>query len=262
MSLLKFITMVLLVGAVSTELKASPKFYGSARYQFSNSNTMVTFGCGGISNPSKENATGSIIVKLWALSVPYAGGGISGKVLGEYKLGGLNPGAYYSPVSKTLRASLPSVRKHYYLCLTVLEYTSSGYAITDYRNFSNSALLGPVDLFSLVGPWSWKASDEGGTLEIGVAKISHTRNGNTGSLKLSVWATSEPFRPGITGYQLGLVNKAGLKPGYSYSSIKNIAKYKAPPPGTYHITLVLSEFSGTDYRVVDSIPSSKLSTFR
>jgi hypothetical protein len=43
---------------------AGPKFYGSARYQFSNQGTMVTFGCGGINNPSKENATGTIQVRL------------------------------------------------------------------------------------------------------------------------------------------------------------------------------------------------------
>jgi hypothetical protein len=262
MRLLKLISLVLLLSSTVTNLVAAPKFYGSARYQFSNSNTMVTFGCGGISNPSKENATGTIIVKLWALAAPHAGGSISGKVLGEYKLEGLNPGSYYSPVSKTIRASLPSVRKQYYLCLTALEYTSAGYVITDYRNFSATAFLGPVDLFSLVGPWSWSSSTEGGILNMSVAKISHTRSGGTGSLKLAVWATSQPFRPGISGYQLGVVNKAALKPGYSYSSIKNTAKYKAPPAGTYHITLVLSEYSGTDYRVVDSLPSSSTHTFR
>jgi hypothetical protein len=262
MSWFKLVTLFLLVGATAADLMAAPKFYGSARYQFSNSNTMVTFGCGGINNPSKENATGTLIVKLWAIAAPYAGGGISGKVLGEYKLSGLNPGAYYSPVSKTIRASLPSTRKIYYLCLTVLESTSSGYVITDYRNFSGTAFLGPVDLFSMTGPWSWSSSKEGGTLNISVAKITHTRSGNTGSLKLAVWATSQPYRGGISGYEIGSVNKAALKPGYSYNSVKNIAKFKVPPPGTYHITLVLSEYSGTGYRVVDSLASSSTYTFR
>ncbi len=261
MSLLKALTTLTLVGSAATTLIADPTIYGNARYQFSNSNTMVTFGCGGINNPSRENATGTIQVKLWALDQPYTGGNISGKVLGEYKLEGLNPGSYYSPVSKTLRANLPSVRKHYHICLTVLEHTSSGYVITDYRSFSNPSLLGPVDLFSLAGPWRWSFSTEGGTLDFGVAKISHTRSGSTGSLKLSVWATEEPFRPGISGYQLGAVIKAPLKPGYSYNSIKQTAKFKAPPPGTYHITLVLSEFAGRGYGVVDSMPASNLFTF-
>lgn len=245
-----------------SSLLASPKFYGSAKYQFSNSNTMVTFGCGGINNPSKENATGTLIVKLWAISGPYTGGTISGKALGEYKLEGLNPGAYYSPVTKTIKASLPATKKHYYLCLTLLEYTSSGYVIVDYRNFDNTALLGPVDLFSLTGPWSWKSSTEGGTLDISVAKISHTRSGNTGSLKLAVWATSSPFRPGMNGYLLGSVTKAALKPGYTYNAVKNTAKYKAPPKGTYYITLVMSEYDGSEYRTVDHLPSSSTYTFK
>lgn len=246
-----------------SSLLASPKFYGSAKYQFSNSNTMVTFGCGGINNPSKENATGTIIVKLWALSAPYAGGTLSGKALGEYKLEGLNPGAYYSPVTKTIKASLPPAKKHYYICLTVLEYTGSGYKITDYRNFDNTALLGPVDLFSLKGPWSWKSSTEGGTLDMTVAKISHTRTGNTGSLKLSVWATKSPYKGGtLSGYQLGVVTKAALKPGYSYTDVKNTSKYKAPPAGGYHITLILSEYDGNEYVIRDYIPASTTYTFK
>jgi hypothetical protein len=255
------VSTVFLLSVVS--LSAAPKFYGSARYQFSSQNTMVTFGCGGINNPSKENATGTIQVKLWAVSTPYSGGSISGRVLGEYKLSGLNPGAYYSPVSKTLKTSLPTARKHYYLVLTLAEYRGGSYGITDYRNFDSQVLLGPVDLFSLTGPWSWAYSTEGGTLDISVAKITHTRSGNTGSLRLGVWATSSPYRGGgIEGYQLGYVNKAALKPGYSYSAVKNVAKYKKPPAGTYHLTLVLMEFSGTDYKIVDYLSASSTHYFK
>lgn len=263
MSLPKLLVLGTLLCLTCNSALAGPKFYGSAKYQFSNSNTMVTFGCGGINNPSKENATGTLIVKLWAISGPYTGGTISGKALGEYKLEGLNPGAYYSPVTKTIKASLPSTKKHYNICLTLLEYTSSGYKIVDYRNFDNTALLGPVDLFSLTGPWSWKSSTEGGTLDISVAKISHTRSGNTGSLKLSVWATKSPYRGGtLSGYQLGVVTKAALKPGYSYSAVKNTAKYKAPPAGGYHITLILSEYDGSEYVIRDYIPASSTYTFQ
>ena len=97
-------------------------------------------------------------------------------------------------MTKTLKTSLPSSRKAYHLCLTVVEYRSNGYVITDHRNFSDRVTLGPVDLFNLAGPWRWSASPEGGTLDIQVAKITHTRSGSTGSLKLAVWAPKLPTR--------------------------------------------------------------------
>jgi hypothetical protein len=241
---------------------AAPKFYGSARYQFSNQGTMVTFGCGGVKNDSATGSTGTIMVRLWALAAPYASGTISGKVLGEYQLTALKPGSYYSPVSKTLKATLPSARKQYHLCLTVAEYRSNGYVITDHRNFSDRISLGPVDLFNLVGPWKWAFSGETGNLDIHVAKITHTRSGSTGSLKLAVWATKSPYRGGgIEGFQLGAVTKAALKPGYSYSAVKNVAKFKMPPSGGYYISLVLSEFNGQEYRIVDHLSSSTTYTF-
>ncbi|MBL9117735.1 MAG: hypothetical protein JNJ83_22195 [Verrucomicrobiaceae bacterium] len=241
---------------------AAPKIYGNSRYQFSNQGTMVTFGCGGINNPSKENSTGTIQVRLWATDTAYRGGSISGKVLGEYKLNGLKPGSYYSPVSKTIRAALPSKKKHYFVTLTVSEYRNGGYAITDYRTFDKQALIGPVDLFSLTGPWSFRYSTEGGTLDISVAKISHTRTGNTGTLKLAVWATDTPYKGGgIEGYQLGAVTKTALKPGYSYSAVKNTATFKKPPSGSYYITLVLSEYNGSEYRIVDHLNANNKQSF-
>ena len=257
-----FVLAVLLIAAAGIRLEAAPKIYGTYRYQFSSGNTMVTFGCGGINNPSKENATGTIMVRLWATDSPYNGGTLSGKVLAEYKLEGLNAGSYYSPVSKTIRTTLPATKRHYFLVLTIAEYSSGGYGITDYRNFENSVLLGPAKLFTLAGPWSYSYSGEGGYLDIQVAKISHNRTGSTGTLKLAVWATDAPYRGGgIEGYQLGFVTKTALKPGYSYSAVKNRAKFKRPPSGTYYITLVLSEFSGSDYRIVDYLGASKTMSF-
>ena len=250
------------VWLITVNATAAPKFYGSARYQFSNQGTMVTFGCGGVKNDNATGSTGTILVRLWALAAPYASGTISGKVLGEYKLTALKPGSYYSPVSKTLKAALPSVRKQYHLCLTVAEYRSSGYVITDHRNFSDRISLGPVDLFSLAGPWKWAFSGENGNLDIHVAKITHTRTGSTGSLKLAVWATKTPYKGGgIQGFQLGAVTKAALKPGYSYSAVKNVAKFKKPPAGRYYMSLVLSEFNGQEYRIVDHLSSSTPYTF-
>jgi hypothetical protein len=58
-----------------------------------------------------------------------------------------------------------------------------------------------------------------------VKKISHTRSGGTGSLKLSVWATTKPGFFNKTGgsyYEMGSVIKKALQTGYSYSDVVNV----------------------------------------
>lgn len=241
---------------------AAPKIKGSTNYQFGSGNTSVTVSCERIQNNSTENATGTIQVKLWALSSPYQGGTLSGHVLASYKLEGLGAGMGYPAPKKTLKPTLPSKRGTYYICLTVSEYQKSGYVITDYRNFSKPVSLGPLKLLSLGGAWSWQTSYEGGTINIKVGKISHTRTGSTGSLRLAVWATKNPYKGGgISGTQLGYVEKKALQPGYSYTNVDNVAKLKRPPEGHYYITLVLSEYRDGEYLIVDYMTSSKTAHF-
>ena len=62
--------------------------------------------CDAVSNNDAENATGTIQVRLWALSQPYKGGTISGVVLGEYKLDGLEGGMRYTNFNKTVKTNL------------------------------------------------------------------------------------------------------------------------------------------------------------
>jgi hypothetical protein len=257
--------LIILLLLVSTlGLVAGPKIYGSCKYQFLAENTSVTFGCDKISNPSKENATGTLIVRLWALDAPYQGGTLTGKILAEYKLDGLNPGAEYTKSAmKTLKASLPGRKATYSICLTVSEYRGGQYLIADYRNFDAKAVLGPPALFTMKGPWRWQASSEGGTVEMEVASITHTRSGSTGSLKLAVWATDAPYSGGaLRGYLLGSVQKDGLKQGNFYGNVKNTAKYTRPPAGKYSMVIVLSEYTNGEYRIVSWLNSTGLHVFK
>jgi len=183
-------------------------------------------------------------------------------VLGSFKLEGLNGGMGYPAPKRTVKPALPSKKASYYVCMTVSEYRKSGYVITDWRMFSDPVTLGPLKLFTLGGAWSWQTSYEGGTVDLNVGKISHTRTGTTGSLRLALWATKSTYKGGsINGYQIGYVDKKALAPGYSYTDVKNVAKLKRPPEGTYHMTLVLSEFRDGGYVIVDYRPSTKTAYF-
>jgi len=243
---------------------AGAKFSGDTGFSVVNQGTSVSIKADAITNSSKENATGTLIVRLMALDAPYAGKSTEGKLLASYTLEGLNPGRQYSPFAKVLPYNTPSVKKRFHVCLMLMEFRGDGYVIADYRNMPETHVLGPAKLFSLTGPFRWKASLEGGTIEIEIGKISHHRTGTTGGLKLTVWATEEPFKGGtIKGHELGSVTKAPLKSGNNYPDVKNTAKYTPPPDGTYFITITLSEYGSDEtYSIVDFHTMSEPWTFK
>lgn len=257
--------LVVLGIALTTDAHAAPKLSGSVPYQFGAGNTTVTIGCDAIINSSSENATGTIQVQLWALKEKYVSGRISGHVIASFKLDGLEGGNQYKGLKKTLKTTMPAQRGSYFLCLTVTEYREGGYVITDFRNYTNAITLGPLKTFTLLGPWSWQTNPEAGTISMKVKKISHARTGGTGSLKLSVWATTKPGfsnKAGGTYFELGSVVKKALSAGYAYTDVENTAKYKRPPSGTYYLWLVLLEFNGKEYVTMATLGSEKPYTFK
>lgn len=265
MPIMRFLISIFTAGLVllAGQLHAAIKIKGSVRYQFASGNKSVSFGADRIENDSTSVSTGTLMVQLWALNAPHNGGTLSGKVVASYKLDPLLPGNGYPKVNKTVSTTMPGTKKSYHMCLVVAEYRSSGYVTADYRNFSSPAVLGPLPLFTLAGPWKWQTHVQEGTIDISVGKISHNRNGSTGSLKLSAWATSGPYRGGnLQGYQLGLINKAALKQGYSYPSVQGTTKYTAPPPGNYYVSIILSEYSGDSYKVVGWLTGGSPSAFK
>ena len=244
--------------------RAGAKFSGATGFSVVNQGESVSITVDAITNSSKENATGTLIVRLMALDAPYAGKKMDGKLLASHKLNGLNPGRQYSPFEKVLPYSTPSVKKSFHVCLMLMEFRGDGYVVADYRNMPNTHVLGPSKLFSLTGPFRWKVSLEGGTLDIGIGKISHHRAGATGGLKLTVWATEERFKGGtIKGHAMGSVTKAPLKSGCVYTDVKNTAKYTPPPDGTFFITITLSEYGSDEtYSIVDFHTMSEPWTFK
>ncbi len=186
---------------------AAPKFSSSTGYQFSDGKKTVTLKAGTISNSSAENTTGSLKVQLWATNDKYTGGTIRGTLIGDSgKIKGLGPGQYYSDLQRNVKTRLPGEYGNYNLALVLLEYRAEGYVIVDSRNMASRVTLGPKPkLFELRGPWTFRWSREGGTVAMSVAKISHTRSGRTGTLKLAVWLTQSPYRgrgnPGLQDWR-------------------------------------------------------------
>jgi hypothetical protein len=243
-------------------LHAAPRFAGPVRYDFVNQQAQVALSAALIQNNSEENATGTLQLQLWATAEPYTSGTIRGTLLGSAKLEGLAAGQYYKDYRKTVAYSPPKARASYFVTMALLEYREGQYVIVHHVNFDAKASLGPLPLFTMEGPWRYQASNEGGTVEMQVAKISHRRTGNTGSLKLAVWLTKAPYRGGqLHGWEIGQVRKDPLKPGFVYNDVKNVAKYVRPPAGDYYGSLVLFESDGQEFKVMAWLTTSEAAHF-
>lgn len=242
-------------------LHAAPRIAGPFRYDFANNQTQIVLSADLINHNSKENATGTLQLQLWATKAPYAAGA-PGWLLGSTRLEGLAPGQFYKNYRKAVPYSPPKAHGSYFLTMVLLEYRSGKYVVAHSVPFNSKASLGPLPLFTMEAPWKINTSVEGGTVEMEVAKIKHRRTAHTGTLKLSAWLTAAPYRGGtLRGIEIGSVRKDPLQPGYEYSNVKNVAKYTRPPGGTYYFNLVLMESDGQEFKVVAWLNSATPSKF-
>jgi hypothetical protein len=241
---------------------AAPELSGRTRFQFGPNNATVEFGADAIVN-NADNTSGTIKVQLWALNYPYEGDGLDGHLVAEFKLDALYAGNEYRPAWRNLAARLPPRRGNYVMALVVSEFQHAGnYQITDWRNFDNRVSLAPATLFKLRGPWRWQSDVDRGTLSLWLNQISHTRPGNTGTLRLSVWATQAPYNGGrIRGYELGRTEKRALRSGYVLNDIHDVMPYAPPPSGEYYTTVFLTEFDGSEYVIRAWLQASETSWF-
>src|SRR3569623_1723947 len=109
--LLCFSLLTLSLTCGSTALHAGAKLQGSTGYQVTPEGLSMTMKAEGIQNTSSTDATGTLLLKLWAFDAPYQGHGENGTLLGTYKLEGLKPGNHYPAINHGVRLTRPGVKK-------------------------------------------------------------------------------------------------------------------------------------------------------
>jgi hypothetical protein len=87
--------------------------------------------------------------------------------------------------------------------------------------------------------------------------------GYSGTLRLELWASPTPY-VGIAqfGYKLAQYSVGQLTAGYYYYDVSSgNVPFVPPPDGTYHMTMLLTEFDGYDFAVRDYLAFSRMETF-
>lgn len=90
-----------------------------------------------INNPG-SGKSGSLRLRLWAEKSKYAGGGLSGYILGTRSLNPLSAGYHYTNIKGKVRYTKPPSGR-YHTVLTLEEFTSSGWKTRDYISFSGTS---------------------------------------------------------------------------------------------------------------------------
>jgi hypothetical protein len=97
----------------------------------------VNIAVGQVVNNNASGTSGSLRLRLWAIRSQYAGGTISGYVLGTRNLNPLQAGYEYTNVHGYVSYN-PPPSGYYYTVITLEQYTASGWYISDYVAFNGT----------------------------------------------------------------------------------------------------------------------------
>lgn len=169
---------------------------------------------------------------------------------GLYVIRDLAPGNYYLALSN----SSAKTRAVVYAMYRYSDDSANGSGSN-----SGSGSSGASDV-NIDGAVSY--SIENDYIQIDVEKISNTGGAASGTLGMSVWATSSPYDGGsISGYKLGEYALTTLDEGYYYQPFTLSDQLNVPPNGVYYVTLVLTEVIGGEAYIVDYVSFSNTVTF-
>jgi hypothetical protein len=102
------------------------------------SGSYVNINVGQVTNNNATGTSGSLRLRLWATSGSYSGGTINGYVLGTRNLNPLPAGYHYSNITGYVSLHRPP-SGYYFTTITLEQYTTSGWYISDYVTFSGTS---------------------------------------------------------------------------------------------------------------------------
>lgn len=110
---------------------------------------------------------------------------------------------------------------------------------------------------------NWGYTIDGNYITLYGDKIDNQNNGGrSGTLKIAIYATDYPYSGGyLSGYLLYEYALDPLEAGYYYSDVSKTGWCTYPPKGTYSLSIILLEYTYSDYEVVDYITMDSYQRF-
>ena len=119
------------------------------------------------------------------------------------------------------------------------------------------------------GKYSFYIDPASNTVRLSVDEIDHFDSGTTGTLRLELWLTTNPWNPSgsNTGYEVANYRISGssngtLGPYQIFTNVSATIPYAShPPSGAYYVTLAIAEYTGKDPSVDDGYVIDSANSF-
>jgi hypothetical protein len=223
-----------------------------------------------VDNLRDRGASGWLRLQIWATTNTPSGGTFNGFVIGHLDLGPLDAGYSFIDIDNRVRfyAPPPGI---YGTTIALEEYVAEGgYVTADWEDFAGLVNFGGVgqgetvssstNEVRLSGAVEWLSRS--GRVNLFANEILNTRETRTGSLRLRLWATGEPYAGGLlNGYVLATKPIGRLKPLSYLPNLSRTAAFRPPPEETYHTTLTLEEHTRYGWFIVDFVTFPGTSLF-
>ena len=225
---------------------------------FNISGTQVDLRAASVAN-QLGRTTGTLKLKLWATSTPYGGRGpIAGYELGVHQLSVvLGKDTSLQNLNPTVAFTPPPAGK-WYLTMTLTESSGGQDLVMDHINFTETLTVpaggggssgsgsgggGGVGL-DILCDCSYETS--GKSILVRVNRIENKSGKTSAPLSLKLMATARPYTGTSThAYQMAEMSIGTLANGGYVYDIAQSLSYTEPPPGTWHVNLVLMENGDT-----------------
>lgn len=238
-------------------LAADLRFNGSIGYSEQPDPTRIGLSVQEVLNRTANSVSGGARIELWAFRIPYSGSLLNGHRLASHVFGVVIGGRSITNIN-TVTTFIPPPPGRWYTTMMVTESVGSGandgYAVRDSLNFIQPMVVAPggaggrgilVSDLMLTGP----ASYERVVSDAVVLNAAEVQNGSTvrsGTLRIELWATNRRYTGGeLSGHRLAYAPLSPLEAGQSHRNIASRVTFTSPPPGTWQIAMVVSEYHGS-----------------
>jgi DNA uptake protein ComE-like DNA-binding protein len=181
-------------------------------------------------------------LELWACRGPHAGGSPEGVKIAEISLELPTPiGAYLHRVEARAALTPPPGDGEHSMVLMLVGGAGEARRVHDYANYSNLQPFSNPRFDGAVG-----YGIEGSEVLMSAQGVLNPRpEGNTsGSLSLELWASSEPYVSGVPrGHRMAGAELGSVFGQYVLPDVARRTAFTAPPPGQWHVALLLREWT-------------------
>lgn len=197
----------------------------------------------------------SVGLELWACAAPHQGGAPRGVKIAEVSLDLPTPiGPHVQRVEARTAMTPPPGSGAHAMVLVLVGGSAEARRVHDFANYERLQHFASPQLSGCVA-----YSIEGDEVVLRAASVSNPRPEGrpSGSLSMELWACAEPHAGGAPrGHRLAGADLGGVWGRYELPNVCRRVAFAPPPPGRWHLTLLLREwtlagYAPRDYRNFD-----------